>query len=127
MTSVDRPWWRRPLPLAVISALSSSVLWLMSLGLSYGIEDFTCSAAASAAVPPPHQFLQVLLVALNGVLLLLTLAAGVIGFLVARSAHQTDGPGAARFFGYTGAMLAVMYAYSIVLIGVHPLIMEACS
>lgn len=123
-TTSTRPWWRRPLPIATISALASSVLWLLSLAVSYAIEDFVCTATASAAVPQPSETLRILLVALNAVLLLLTLLAGVLGFL---AATRAEGLGVATFLGYTGAVLAVMYAYSIVLIGIQPLLLEACS
>lgn len=122
-----RPWWRRPLPIATISALASSVLWMLSLAVSYAIEDFVCTATASAAVPQPSETLRILLVALNAVLLLLTLLAGVLGFLAARAATRAEGLGVVTFLGYTGAVLAVMYAYSIVLIGIQPLLLEACS
>lgn len=120
------PWWRRPLPVATVAALAPPVAWLLSLGLSYVIEDFVCTAAASAGAPAPTETVRVLIVVLNIVLLLVTVAAGLAGFAAARRA-PSNGSGAALFLGYTGALLAMMFAFGIILIGINPLVLEVCA
>lgn len=118
--------WREPLPVAIVSALAPPVAWLLSLGLSYAIEDFVCTAAASAGAPPPTETVRVLIVVLNIVLLLVTVVAGLAGFAAARRA-PSHGSGAALFLGYTGALLAIMFAFGIILIGINPLVLEVCA
>lgn len=118
---------RRPLPIATAAALIPPAAWLLSLGLSYVIDDFVCTAAASAGAPAPSSSVRILIIVLNIVLLLVTLAAGLAGFSVARRAPSANGSGSARFLGYTGALLALMFAFGIVLIGVNPLVLEVCA
>ncbi|GAB3553474.1 hypothetical protein GCM10027404_26000 [Arthrobacter tumbae] len=119
--------WREPLPVATVAALTPPVVWLLSLGLSYAIEDFVCTAAASAGAPAPTETVRVLIIVLNIVLLLVTVAAGLAGFVAARRVPASNGSGAATFLGYTGALLAIMFAFGIILIGINPLVLEVCA
>lgn len=101
--------------------------WVLSLGLSYLVQDFTCSAAASAGAPPPESALLVVLTALNLILLLLTLLAGAGGLLLARHRRKRGGTQVLGFLGYVGAVLALVFSYGIVLIGLNPFVFEVCQ
>jgi hypothetical protein len=100
--------------------------WIASLAVSYLVQDFTCSAAASTGAPPPGAGLEVLLLALNAVLLLVALAAGGLALVLALRAPDEDTAGL-RFLGGTAATLALLFAFGIVLIGVTPLMFETCT
>ncbi|GGH47983.1 hypothetical protein [Microbacterium album] len=119
---------RTPLARAVGGIASFTVppvAWLGSLGLSYVIEDFTCAAVASAAAPVPDAALQVLLLVLNAVLLIVCLAAGALGVVLAR--RDDEERNTIAFLGWTGVASAALFGFGIVLIGIHPLLLGICS
>lgn len=112
--------------IGVLAFLLPSITWLLSLAASYVVEDFTCTAAASAAAPPPRDALLAILIAANVLLLLLTLAAGGVGLRLLRR-HPDDEARITSFLGWSIIAFSLVYAYSILLIGVHPLLLEVCG
>lgn len=118
---------RRLTALATASFLVPPAAWLLSLGGSYVLEDFTCTAVASAGRTPPEWGLWALLLALNAVLLLITLLAGITGWGALRRAGRTARPNLVRFLGGVGAVLSLVMAYGIVLIGTQLLFLEVCG
>jgi hypothetical protein len=118
---------RRSTRLAGTAFVVPSVAWVLSLGVSYALEDYSCSAAGSAGADAPRQGVFLLLMGLNVVLLLVCVGAGVIGVRAARQ-HRDRGPAApVRFLGWTGAVMGLYFGLSIVLIGLAPLFLEVCS
>jgi hypothetical protein len=111
----------------VLSVLVPPAAWLLSLGGSYAVEDFTCAAFSSAGAMSPDQALRIVLTVLNAVLFAVTLVAGIMGFLLARRSPRLRGGWVLLFLGSVGALLALIFAYSIVLIGLHPLVLEVCA
>lgn len=111
----------------VLAVLVPPAAWLLSLGGSYAVEDFTCSAFTSAGAATPDEVLRIVLTVLNAVLLAVTLLAGAMGFLLARRSPRLRGSRVLFFLGSVGALLALIFAYSIVLIGLHSLVLEVCA
>jgi len=100
-------------------------MWLISLALSYVLQDFTCAAAASAAAVPPETMLRAALLTLNGGLLIVTVLSGVLSVMLAR--REDDDRNTVTFLGWTGAASAALFGFGIVLIGIHPLIFGMCA
>jgi hypothetical protein len=118
---------RRDIRVGVAAMLVPPVAWALSLGLSYAVQDFTCSAAASASDPDPAASLRAVLLALNGVLLVATLVAGAGGLAAGRRSRRGKDSGLVAFLGYVGAGLALVFAFGIVLIAANPLVLEVCG
>jgi hypothetical protein len=118
---------RRTTALAVASVLVPPAAWLLSLSGSYVLEDFVCTAVASAGRTPPEWGLWVLLIVLNTVLLLITLLAGITGWGALRRARRAARPALVRFLGGVGAVLSLVMAYGIVLIATQLLFLEVCG
>ncbi|MCW4384782.1 hypothetical protein OH146_03230 [Salinibacterium sp. SYSU T00001] len=132
---------RKHLALAAIAVLASPAAWLASLWLSWGVQDFTCSAAASADSDAPAAGLFVILLVMNIVLLVLAALSGVVGWVLARHSRaatqqaESDGgngesanrPGVLSFLGVTAAVLSLLFCYGIILITANPLVFEVCS
>lgn len=108
------------------SALIAAAAWLAALAGSYVVEDFVCTAAASRADTAPADTVEAVVLVLNALLLLLTLAVGVVGGYVGR--RNGEGPrSATTFLGYLGAGLSLLFGFGIVLIMANPLVLEACQ
>lgn len=101
------------------------VAWTASLGLSWLVQDFTCTAAITAGAPVPGTALLATLLAINTVLLVVTAGSGVVSVRDYRAVRDAQAS-LLRFLALTGAILAVFFAYGIVLIGAMPLVMEVC-
>lgn len=114
---------RRDAALAVASVLVPILAWLASLALSYAVADFTCRAVTSAGNPGPKGVVVPVVTVANAVLLLLTVAAGVVGLWVARRGERPP----LGFLGRIGAVTAGAFAFGIVLIAVNPLVLEVCG
>lgn len=109
-----------------IVLLGPPVAWLLALGLSYIGQDFACSAARSAGRASPGTGLTATVILIDIVLLLVTMAAGVLAArLYADRDHRRAGHTAA-FVGLTGVALAVLFSFGIVLIAVNPTVLGAC-
>ncbi|RLV56275.1 hypothetical protein D9V41_07555 [Aeromicrobium phragmitis] len=113
--------------LGTVAFLLPSVTWLLSLSGSYVVEDFACTAAASADAPPSTAALRAILIGSNVVLMAVTLLAGIAGWWLLRKARSSDTDAMYAFFGWTVLAFAILYAFSIVLIGIHPLLLEVCA
>ncbi|MFC8923065.1 hypothetical protein [Cellulosimicrobium sp. NPDC057127] len=111
---------------AVASVLVPPVAWAVALGASYAVQDFACTAYASAGAPAPDAAVGAVVLALDAVLLLLTVAAGVVALRALRRARATDDD-LLRFLGALGLALAVGFGAGIVLIAVNPLVLEVCA
>lgn len=118
----DRPVTVR----AVLALLASPAAWLVSLGLSYAVEDFTCAAFASAGAPAPAGSVRGVLLGLNVLMLALTVAAGVVSWRVLRT-EQAHRSALVRFLGQGGVSFAAVFALGVVLIGMNPLLLEVCA
>ncbi|GAB2943877.1 hypothetical protein GCM10027280_35690 [Micromonospora polyrhachis] len=112
--------------LAVAALLVPPVAWALSLALSYAIQDFTCSAYGSVAEPPPEGAIFAVLTVLNAVLFLVTVLAGIAGFVVARRIGRGR-RSPLVFLGYVGAGLAVVFGFGIVLIAWPQFVVEVCG
>lgn len=112
--------WSAALPLLI-----PPVAWIASLGLSWLVQDFTCTAAVTTGTPVSATALFVTLMVLNGVLLLITLGSGLASVRQLRSG-RCAGEGLSTFLGGVGLLLALLFAFGIVLIGASPLILEIC-
>ncbi|GAA4431291.1 hypothetical protein GCM10023169_35670 [Georgenia halophila] len=119
-TSTTRRATRR----GVVALVVPPVAWTASLYLSYVVQDFTCSSVASAGGGVAGGALSAVLIGLNVVLLLATVVAGLTGLAVAR--HAGRGAGLLPFLGYVGAAAAVVFGYSIVLLGLTPVVLGVC-
>lgn len=100
--------------------------WGVSLAGSYVLQAFSCLTYASAGVSPPEMRLGWVLVGVNVAMLIITLLAGVTGLWVLRRAADGPRPRLQWFLGFLGAVLALVFAFSIVLIGFQPLFLEVC-
>lgn len=122
--------------LAPFLLLGPAVAWLLALSLSYVVHDFLCAAAETAGESAPVGPLRVGIVALNVLLLAVTVAAGILAFFVYRQARRrtddrTDEPegalaGPAQFVGAAGIGMAVLFGFGIVLIATTPVVVGAC-
>lgn len=111
----------------VVAALTPLAAWSAAFLLSYVIQDFICAAAHSADQAVPATTVRVILVGLNAVLLLVTLGAGALGWSWWRRFRRQDRPGVERFLALITIVAAVLFAFSIVLIGINPLFLEVCT
>lgn len=105
----------------LIATIVPPVAWLVSLAASYVLQDFACSAYASAGAAAPDGSILVGLLAGNAVLLLVTVVAGVLGTLEYRREEGVRG-----FLGLIGLGSSVVFGLGIVLIAVNPLVLEVC-
>lgn len=113
--------------LAVAAVLVPPVAWVSALGLSYVVQDFACTAYASAGRTPPTAMIGAAVVGLDVVLLVLTLAAGVVAWRTDRRARTSDSSPLFGFLGRLGLFLALGFGAGIVMIAVTPLVLEVCA
>lgn len=112
--------------------LGPAVAWLLALSVSYVVHDFLCAAAETAGESAPVGPLRVGIVAMNVLLLAVTVAAGILSFFVLRETRrrgdETEGTltGPARFVGAAGIGMAVLFGFGIVLIATTPVVVGAC-
>jgi hypothetical protein len=111
---------------AVASVVVPAVAWAVALGASYAVQDFACTAYASAGAQAPDTAVGAVVLALDAALLLITVAAGVVAFLALRRARATDDD-LLRFLGALGLALAIGFGAGIVLVAVNPLVLEVCA
>ncbi|WP_179951027.1 hypothetical protein [Xylanimonas oleitrophica] len=111
---------------AVTAVIVPPVAWVAALGLSYVVQDFTCTAYASNGAPAPSAGVGAVILATDAVLLLLTVAAGLVALRTVRHARADGGRPLQAFCGLLGVMLAVAFGAGIVLIAVNPLVLEVC-
>lgn len=107
--------------LAVLSVVIPPLAWLGSLGGSYLVQDFVCSAYESAARPGPDGTVLVLILVGNALLLVLTLLAGWAGWVRWRRGARGE-----RFLGLIGLGTMPFFALGIILIALPPLFLEVC-
>lgn len=107
--------------IAVASVVVPPLAWLGSLAASYTVQDFTCSAFASAARPGPDGTVLVLLLVGNALLLVLTALTGWGGWT-----RWQKGSRGERFLGLVGAGMTPVFLLGIVLIALPPLFLEVC-
>lgn len=112
--------------------LGPAVAWLLALSVSYVVHDFLCAAMRSAGEDPPVGALRVGILALNVVLLAVTVVSGVVALQLFRAArHRSDEvresvAASARFIGAAGMGMAVLFGFGIVLIATTPVVVGAC-
>jgi hypothetical protein len=112
----------------LVALLVPPVAWFLALSLSYLVEDFNCTAAATADDPTPATGLKVTLLVLHGILLVVAVVAGLLGWRATRSGGSDRGRGdVARFTGSVGAGLSLVFAFGIVLIAWNVLVLEVCG
>jgi hypothetical protein len=125
-SSVPRPdrttrgTWRAVLPLLI-----PPVAWLASLGLSWAVQDFTCTASLTAGVAVPDAALFTVLMVLNIVLLLAIVASGLISARALRHGMRAGAP-LMSFLGLCGIALAALFGFGVVMIAATPLVLEIC-
>ncbi|MFD2795800.1 hypothetical protein ACFS27_19725 [Promicromonospora vindobonensis] len=113
---------------AVAGVLVPPVAWLCALGLSYVVQDFACTAYASAGHPPPATMIGAIVVGLDVVLLVLVLAAGGVAWRVhRRAAPDVERSSPLSFLGLLGVLLSVGFGAGIVLVAANPLVLEVCA
>lgn len=117
----------RSAALSVAAVLVPPVAWVGALGLSYVVQDFACTAYASAGRTPPTTVIGAAVIGLDVVLLLLTLAAGVVAWRTNRGAPTSDSSPLFGFLGRLGLLLALGFGAGIVMIAVNPLVLEVCA
>lgn len=115
-----RGTWRAALPILV-----PPVAWIASLGLSWAVQDFTCTAAFTTGTPVPDTALFTVLMVMNLVLLLVIVAYGLVSVRDLRRGVRERAP-LVSFLGLTGIALAVMFGFGVVMIGATPLVFEIC-
>lgn len=111
--------------LASSPLLVPPVAWVASLGLSWLVQDFTCTASMTAGAPVPETALLVTLFVMNAVLLLITVGSGLFSVRALRRGRRVHAP-LMSFLGISGIALAVLFGFGIVLIGSAPLVLEVC-
>lgn len=116
---------RRAATVAVVLFLVPPIAWVFSLGASYVVDDFVCTAAASAGAVPPAAPVRWVVVALNLVLLAATVASGVLAFLGDRRSERSAP--VMSFLSWTTVGSAALFAYGIVLIGASVLLLRTCG
>lgn len=110
---------------SVLLFLVPPVAWVLSLGLSYLVEDFACSAAASAGAAAPITAIRTTILVLNVLLLLATAIAGILAVRLRRG--RSVGHPTVRFLGWGTIASALVFGYGIVLIIVSALLLGTCS
>lgn len=115
------PALQRGMQMAIASVVVPPLAWLTSLVSSYGVQDFTCTAFASAARPGPDGAVLGMVLAANGLLLVLTLLTGWFGWLRWRHGRRSE-----RFLGLVGVGAMPFFALGIILIALPPLFLEVC-
>lgn len=125
--AATRPGTSRTVTRAVVAVLVPPVAWLGALGLSYAVQDFACTAYASAGHNPPTTVIGAVVLGLDVVLLVLTLAAGGMAWRVHRRAGDGERTSAQSFLGLLGVLLSVGFGTGIVLVAVNPLVLEVCA
>lgn len=118
---------RRTTLVAVSAAATPILLWVVSFGFSYLVYDFSCAAAGSAAQESPGAGLVATITAVNVVLLLATVAAGVTGALVIARSRRNPAARVLVFLGVVAVALSALVAYSIVLIAGAAFAFEVCA
>jgi TRAP-type mannitol/chloroaromatic compound transport system permease small subunit len=113
--------------LGLIALLTPPVAWLISLAVSYAIEDFACAAAATADGAAPETAVRTVVLGLNAVLLVVTGLAVAAGVRAARTGSGEEEERVQVFLGTTGAALGTLFAFGIVLIAWNPLVLEVCG
>jgi hypothetical protein len=138
MTSTARPAAGRPeespprhrvdrgVRAAVAAVIVPAVAWALALGASYAVQDFACTAYASAGAPAPDAAVGAVVLALDAVLLLVTVAAGVLAVRALRRGRAADDH-LLGFLGALGLALALGFGAGIVLVAVNPLVLEVCA
>ncbi|MDR7381036.1 hypothetical protein [Promicromonospora iranensis] len=121
------PARRRSPALALVGVLLPPVAWLCALGLSYLVQDFACTAYASAGHSPPATVIGAVVVGLDVVLLALAVSAGIMAWRVHRQARDTEPSSPLGFLGLLGLLLSVGFGAGIVLVAVNPLVLEVCA
>ncbi|GAA1127478.1 hypothetical protein [Citricoccus alkalitolerans] len=110
---------------AVLPLLIPPIAWLASLGLSWLVQDFTCTASVTAGAPAPERALFVVLLVMNAVLLLITVVSGLFSARALRHGRRAGAP-LLSFLGLSGCALAILFGFGIVLIMAMPLVLEVC-
>lgn len=112
--------WGTALPLLV-----PPFVWIASLGLSWAVQDFTCTAAITAGAPVPATALLTTLLVMNAVLFAIAVISALYSVRIFRQGRR-DGSALLRFVGVTGVLLAAYFGLGIVAIGSTPLVLEIC-
>lgn len=113
-----------PTRAGLTSVLVPPIAWLASLVLSWGMDELSCSAYASAGVTPPTSLIGTIITVINVVLLIVTSLAGVLGW---RQMHRLGATALARFLGLVGVGVALVFGLGIVMIGLPPFFLEVCG
>lgn len=105
------------------------VAWFAVLLLDYGLQDLACSWQESGKIAHYPGWMGPLLVALDAVLVLVIVAAGLVGlWLWRRDRRREQGNGeAGQFMGLLGAWLAALFLVGVVLLVVNPIVFQGCS
>ncbi|MDX2377259.1 hypothetical protein M4I32_10655 [Microbacterium sp. LRZ72] len=113
--------------LGVAALVAPIVAWLISLGASYVIQDFTCSAYTSTGRMPPGSAVFWIVVALNACMLAICVAAVIAGavLLVRREREQDESGGA--FLGVAAIGAGLFFGYGVVMIGATPFLFGGCG
>lgn len=115
-----RGTWSTILPLVIPPAA-----WTASLGLSWAVQDFTCSAMLTAGAAVPGQALFTTLLVINLVLLAVIILCGALCLRTLLRARRVHSP-LQSFLGLTGVALAVLFGFGVVMIGSAPFVFEIC-
>lgn len=118
---------RRRLVVAGATIVVPFLAWAGSLGGSYVLQDFTCLNYASAGTPAAESNLQITLTLLNLAMLVITVVSGAVAGWILRRAADGPHPELLRFLGFVGGASALTCAFSVILIGIQPLLLEVCS
>lgn len=124
--TVERPdatvrgLWRAALPLII-----PPFVWIAALGLSWAIQEFTCSAVVSTGAPVPETALLTALLVVNAVMLLIAAASGLFSIRLLREGRNARAQ-PMTFIGATGIGFSIFFGIGIVLIGAMPLTLEVC-
>ena len=127
MKETLRPTIRPSRARLVTLALVPLVTWSISLLFSYLIQDFACAAAQSAGQPVPATGLRVLLIVMNAVLLAVTIGSGALAGSSLRRPARPELNTVDRFLAVSAVAFAALVCFSIVMIGVNPLVLEVCT
>lgn len=103
-------------------ALAGPIAWLLNLGLSYLLTDWSCNTGHEIVIHLVN--LVALLVALAGAALAWSIWEG------AAPSGPTGAPppiGRVRFMALSGMILSLLFALAIIAQGVPPFILNACQ